>query len=62
MDADPKIERHARTNAFMAAMASAAGLEDAAQDYLDRMMRAWALLERRDSEVVFDGGGESGCW
>jgi hypothetical protein len=63
MDSDPKIEQNALNNAWLASMADAAGLEDAAQDYGDRMMRAWALMKPRNAEIVFDSDrfhGESG--
>jgi hypothetical protein len=65
MDADPKLERLARTNAFMAALAAAAGREEAAQEYVDRMMRAWALLNPGDVEVALGDErlhGASGSW
>jgi len=65
MDAEIKIERLARVNAFMAALADAAGLKEAAHEYVDRMMRAWALLEPRDAEQAFGDDrlhGASGSW
>ena len=57
MEPDPKIQRHAFNNAWLASLAHAAGLELATQDYLERMLRAWALLKPAD----FDGDGASGA-
>jgi hypothetical protein len=65
MEAEIKIERLARINAFMAALAAAAGRTDAAHQYADRMMRAWALLEPRDGERTLGDDrlhGASGSW
>ena len=65
MDAEIKIERLARTSAFMAALATAAGDAEAAHDYVDRMMRAWALLAPRDAERALGDDrlyGASGSW
>jgi len=59
MEPDPKVEKLARTNAWLASLANAAGLDVATHDYLDRMLRAWALLEPSDA---FGGDGASGAW
>lgn len=65
MEAEIKIERLARINAFMAALAAAAGRTEAAHEYVDRMMRAWALLAPRDAEQALGDDrlhGASGSW
>ena len=65
MEAEIKIERLARINAFMASLATAAGRTEAAHEYVDRMMRAWALLEPRDAERALGDDrlhGASGSW
>jgi hypothetical protein len=63
MDADPRSQRDTLDNAWLAALARAAGDEELSQHYIDSMMRAWAPL--RDAEVTFDGErlhGASGDW
>ena len=66
MDADPKLERLARTYAFMATLANAAGRDQSVHDYIDRMMRAWALLGPRDGDAALSDAdrlhGASGSW
>jgi len=58
MDVEPKLERHVRANAFVAALAGAAGRQETAHEFLDRMMRAWALLEPVEGERLFGATGE----
>ena len=58
MDVEPKLERHVRANAFVAALASAAGQDETAHEYLDRMMRAWALLAPVEDAAIFGAAGE----
>ncbi|HEX6836298.1 MAG TPA: hypothetical protein VF334_06970 [Polyangia bacterium] len=65
MDAEIKIERLARASAFMAALATAVGDGEAAHEYVDRMMRAWALLQPREAEQALGDDrlfGASGSW
>jgi hypothetical protein len=64
MEADRKSQRDTLDNAWLAALARAAGNDELAERYGDRMMRAWALL--RDADVIFDDDdqlhGASGDW
>jgi hypothetical protein len=62
MDADPKPQRDTLDNAWLAALARAAGDVALSERYIDAMMRAWAPL--RDVDGSFDGElhGASGDW
>ena len=53
VESDPKVERHARNCAFLAALAEAAGDDELAQSYEDSMMRAWMLLRPLDVRVIY---------
>lgn len=63
MDGDPKIQRETLNNAWLAALARAAGDDLLSERYIDSMMRAWAPL--RDLDAAFDPEalhGASGDW
>ena len=59
MDEEAKLEKSARASAFVAALACAVGKEAMAEEYLDRMMRAWALLAPVEGTTLF---GVAGGW
>jgi hypothetical protein len=63
MDADPEIQRETLNNAWLAALARAAGDDALSERYIDSMLRAWAPL--RDLDPTFDSEalhGASGDW